>query len=154
MMTGPVWPDAVRSVLEEVSTRLTETLGEQLVGLYVFGSLVTGDFDPAVSDLDLLAVLDRDLTESTFGSLDGMHAAVLDRHPEWADRLEPIYFTAAALGSFRGQRHPIAAISPGEPFNIKTAEEDWNPNWYVVRNNGVALAGLSEDTQFGANFRC
>ena len=136
-----LWPGQVRDALVDLEAELVSTLEGQLAGLYVFGSLVTGGFDPDVSDIDVLAVLNSDLSSSMFERLDNVHAHVLARHPEWTDRLEVIYFSRGALASFRGRAHPIAVISPGEPFHITTAEEDWNSNWYVVRNHGVALLG-------------
>jgi hypothetical protein len=146
---GHAWPGEAEDVLRDLTASVQDALGDQLVGLYVFGSLVTGDFDPTLSDIDLLAVLASDLTEPLFGRLDRVHNDVRDRHPEWTDRIEVIYFTATALASFRGTQHPIAAISPGEPFNLKVAHEDWNSNWYVVRNHGVALVGPDPRTLIG-----
>ena len=43
---------AVEALLDGVK----ETLGEQMVGLYLYGSLASGDFDPQTSDIDFLVV--------------------------------------------------------------------------------------------------
>jgi hypothetical protein len=39
-------------------------------------------------------------------------------------------------------------ISPGEPFHVREGEPllEWLENWYVIRENGVALFGPSPDT--------
>ena len=65
-MTGQEWPSAARAVLTELTDGLSEVLGVHLVGVYAFGSLVTGDFDRDISDLDVLAVLESDLTDESF----------------------------------------------------------------------------------------
>ena len=57
----------------ELMRQIRGALGERLAGLYLHGSMACGDFDPACSDLDLLAVLASDLTETEFQRLRRMH---------------------------------------------------------------------------------
>ncbi|HID56657.1 TPA: DUF4111 domain-containing protein [Candidatus Poribacteria bacterium] len=52
-------PEAVRGQIEEFLTALREILKDNLVGLYLHGSLAMGCFNPKLSDLDLLAVTKR-----------------------------------------------------------------------------------------------
>jgi predicted nucleotidyltransferase len=78
-------PEAVRRVLDELVASIRATLGDRLVGLYLYGSLLWGDFDPEASDLDLVAVLSDDVTDPRFEQLDAMHHAVVHAHPTWAN---------------------------------------------------------------------
>ncbi|MBI3647417.1 MAG: nucleotidyltransferase domain-containing protein [Actinobacteria bacterium] len=48
----------------------TQALGVDLVGSYLFGSVVTGDFDPGISDVDTVAVLRSDLTAAQLAALE------------------------------------------------------------------------------------
>jgi hypothetical protein len=109
--------------------------------LYVYGSLVTGDFDKDRSDIDLLAVVDSDVDGDTFDRLDRMHARFVEDHPAWEDRIEVAYVPAPALWNFRTRTDQIAVVSPGEPFHLKAAGKDWLINWYMVREVGVTLCG-------------
>ncbi len=115
------------------------------MGLYLYGSLVTGDFDNS-SDIDLLAVLASELSSEEFTALERMHHHLVSIYPEWNNRLEIAYLSQNALATFRTHTSPIAVISPGEPFHFKTAGNDWLPNWYVVREKGVALFGPAPTT--------
>ena len=54
-MINTAYPE-VNSLLEEISSEMQSVLGGQLTGLYLYGSLVWGDFDLEISDIDLLAV--------------------------------------------------------------------------------------------------
>jgi Domain of unknown function (DUF4111)/Nucleotidyltransferase domain len=65
-----------------------------MAGLYVFGSLVVGDFDADVSDIDLLAVLTGDPSEDLVARLGLMHDALASENPVWAGRIEVIYVSA------------------------------------------------------------
>jgi predicted nucleotidyltransferase len=139
-MTTKPYAD-IDPLLDELRARIRTVLGETLVGLYLYGSLVTGDFDHVHSDIDLLAVIDGNLDEEDFARLDAMHTAFVTAHPAWYDRVEIAYLAHQALKSFRTQVSPIAIISPGEPFHFKEAGKDWLINWWVVRRQGVALYG-------------
>ncbi len=131
----------VNDFLVDLLARMQSVLGEKLVGLYLYGSLVTSDYDDTVSDIDLLAVVAADVDMATFEALNTMQNGLLAQYPQWQDRLEIAYLSALALKTFKTQNSPIAVISPGEPFNIKEAGIDWLINWYVVREKGVTLFG-------------
>ena len=47
-----------------------------LVGVYVYGSLVTGDFSPARSDIDVMVMLDREPDKAAVRELGKLHAEV------------------------------------------------------------------------------
>lgn len=132
---------AVNAALDTLQARIQTILGDRLTALYLYGSLVTGDFDPVVSDIDLLAATDGDLSDDDFARLDQMHTGFARERPEWDDRIEVAYLSVAGLQTFRARRNAIAVISPGEPFHFKDAGLDWLVNWYVVREQGVTLAG-------------
>jgi predicted nucleotidyltransferase len=116
--------------------------GDDLVGLYVYGSWVTGGFDPEVSDVDIVAVSSQEARSLDIASLGHMHDALIDRFPEWTDRLEIVYVGRATLRSFRTSHGSLAVVSPGEPLHIRDERPaDWLQNWYLVRETGVCLFG-------------
>lgn len=136
-------PDAdVEDILSKLLEGMRRVLGRRLAGVYLYGSLVTGDFDRDTSDIDLLAVTRDELDARDFDLLDNLHQEVAAEHPFWAERLEIAYLSADALKSFKTEASRIAVISPGEPFHFKEAGNDWLINWWTVRERGVALFGL------------
>src|SRR5579884_351866 len=60
-------PRDVRGQVGRIEAALDRLLGENLVGLYLHGSLSMGCFNPRRSDLDLLAVTHRPLDAETQG---------------------------------------------------------------------------------------
>jgi predicted nucleotidyltransferase len=141
-MTTPttIYPD-VNDVIALLLVQIQQILGARLVGCYLYGSLVTGDFDPADSDIDLVAVLASEPDEDDCAALLAMHRDFAEQHERWDDRIEVAYLSWHALRTYRTQTSAIAVISPGEPFHMKDAGSGWLLNWYVVRERGVALAG-------------
>jgi predicted nucleotidyltransferase len=46
-----------------------------LAGIYLYGSLATGDFSPARSDIDLVVMVNGELDQAAVGELRELHAA-------------------------------------------------------------------------------
>ena len=131
----------IDALLSNLLGRMQRVLGDKLTGLYLYGSLVTGDFDHAISDIDLLAVLKSGLNAREFDGLLQMHDGFAAENPFWHGRIEVAYLPSAALKTFRSQVSKIAVISPGEPFHTKDAAREWLMNWWMVREHGVTLFG-------------
>jgi predicted nucleotidyltransferase len=129
-------------LLDDLVASIEAVLGDELVGIYLYGSYVSGGFDPGVSDLDLVAVTGADVDVIDLGGLERMHGDFIGRHPDWTDRIEVVYVGLAALRSFGTSPGPLAVTSPGEPFHLRDEPLiDWLQNWYLIRETGVALVG-------------
>ena len=128
------------------SNGVNTILRDNVIGVYLYGSLVTGDFDANISDIDLVVVMTRALDDDRFQRLRQLHQQVIDSYPDWNDRLELAYITRDALKTYRHKSSRIAIMSPGEPFHQLRAGADWLISWYPLRENGVALFGPSVAT--------
>lgn len=134
----------VEATLVDLTASMRGVLGDGLVGIYLYGSSVSGGFDSGVSDLDLVAVTSAQVDGIDLDGLDRMHRDFVGRHPEWDDRIEVVYIGRATLQSFRTSAGSLAVISPGEPFHVRPDRvADWVQNWYLVRETGVTLYGLN-----------
>ncbi|MCY4071215.1 MAG: DUF4111 domain-containing protein [Chloroflexi bacterium] len=131
----------VAEVLNSLVTGVSGVLQNNLVGIYLYGSLVTEDFDAGISDLDLVVVTNLGLGDAAFASLQELHQQVIGSYPAWDDRLELAYVSLDALRTFRERQSLIAIISPGEPFHQLHAGYDWLISWYMLRETGIALRG-------------
>ncbi len=128
-------------LLRRLEPELQRVLGGKLLGLYLYGSLTLGNYDPGISDIDLLAVLKTEASRLELDALKAMHDDIARELPEWDNRVEVQYASAAALKNFREHASPMAVISPGEPFHVIEAGIDWLMNWYLVRETGIVLYG-------------
>lgn len=130
----------VDRLLARVPVALTDALGDTLIGVYLFGSLVTGDFEPEASDIDIAAVIATDLDHPTFDRLLSMHRQLERVEPRWLNRIDVFYLTPAQLARF-DPATTIAVISPGEPFHRRQAEHGLIFNLQVLRESGRTLLG-------------
>ncbi|MGD0247593.1 MAG: aminoglycoside adenylyltransferase domain-containing protein [Candidatus Limnocylindrales bacterium] len=135
--------------VQELTEGLRSALGADLVALYLYGSAVSGGFDVGASDVDLLAVTSRDASENDLARVSAFHRLIVDRHPEWDDRLEVVYVGRETLTSFRAGGF-LAVISPGEPPHVRDGVELWLQNFYIVRETGVTLFGPDATTMIPA----
>lgn len=133
----------VNKILEELFKQIQAVLGKKLVGLYLNGSLVIGDFEPEISDIDFVAALTSEITDEEFEALKNMHDQFVKEHTEWNDRIEVCYITISALQSVKTETNMLVNISPGEPINRKEAKKEWLMNWYLTRESGKILFGPS-----------
>jgi predicted nucleotidyltransferase len=131
----------INTILDHLLSGMQAILDGKLIGLYLFGSLVWGDFDDDLSDIDLLVAVRETLNEREFLALKRMQDDFVRSNPEWDNRVEIAYLSLHALKTFRTEDSLIGIISPGEPFHMKDAGKDWLVNWYIVREKGVTLFG-------------
>ena len=133
--------DGINALLDVLLQNIQSILRNKLVGLYLGGSLVLGDFDKTISDIDLVAALSSDVNEREFDELKKMHEGIVVQYPEWDDRIEVCYISTDALKTVKSRTSPIVNISPGEPIHRLEANKDWLMNWYLTREKSVALFG-------------
>lgn len=146
-------PSTVETYVEEVSERLKELLGADLVGVYLHGSVVLGDFSEGRSDVDVVAVSSRPLSPEekkaiaerlSQGALP-CPATSLEFHVLWrrditprrAPQFELHLNTSTAGGPDRvvdGHGHP------GDPDLVMHVA--------VLRDHGRALLGPAADKVF------
>lgn len=135
-------PAEPRQAASELCALLVTALGEDLLGLYLFGSLSTGDFYPGRSDLDFFAVIASEFDDDVLEKLHRLHAEFVAAHPDWDDRVEVGYFPKAALATLTtAPSGTIAVVSPGEPFHARAISADWLINWHGVCTAGETLVG-------------
>src|SRR5437879_565536 len=71
----------VNALLRELFKSVKGVLGSHFVGMYLDGSLASGDFDQE-SDIDFVVVSEHPITDNLFAALAAMHEriAAIDSH--------------------------------------------------------------------------
>jgi predicted nucleotidyltransferase len=138
--TGPTPFPYVNSVLELLLAGLRDTLGNYFVGLYLQGSLASGDFDPGHSDIDFLVVTTEELPEKMLPALETMHHRIWDSGLEWAKKLEGSYMPKNSLYLYNPEDPPRPGIFEGN-FLVFRHEIHWVINRHILRESGVVVYG-------------
>ena len=119
---------------------LLSTLGPELVGVYLYGSAITGGFDPALSDLDVLVLVESDARLLDLSRIGTLHDRLASRHPDWADRLDIAYIGRTTLATFR-KGGAVASISHEDALQLYDDAGGWLQTWYLVRYADRPLVG-------------
>lgn len=143
-------PPETRRQLSALTDRLAGLFAADFVGLYLHGSLALGGFQPARSDLDLIAVV-RQRPEAA--ARRGFAAALL----ELSGAPQPVEISVLTAGDLRAWRHPFPyALHFSEAWRARCAadlaagaEADWagglDPDLAahltVLNARGLGLAG-------------
>ena len=140
------FPD-VNALVTGLLQGVRAALGSQFVGMYLEGSLASGDFD-ADSDIDFVVVTEQAVTDDLFCALRALHERIAALDNPWAFELEGSYIPRDAL-----RRHgPAPLIHPniergrGERLKMARHDEDWIIHRYTLRERGITLVGPPPDT--------
>jgi len=99
-----IYAPAVDEILAVLIPGVHAALGDNLLGVYLRGSLATSDFIDT-SEIDFLVATERPVSDGEAEALIELHARLAALPNKYADRLEGAYIDRAALRRFApGQR--------------------------------------------------
>jgi streptomycin 3"-adenylyltransferase len=129
------FPEPAESILQELQAGLQDLLGANLLGIYVYGSLTFGCYNPARSDIDVLVVTHRRLAPETRPPLSKMLQRIAS-----PTKLEMSFLSRADLDPWRHpcpfDYHFSASTEVHDGTNVDLAAEIGN-----ARARGAALLG-------------
>jgi len=146
MTAVATYPSEVAPLIEALLDGVRDALGNNLLGFYLRGSLAMGGFDPETSDIDILVVTERPVSEAEFEALDRLHRRVEARQNEYGRHYEVSYVDRASLKRFAPgeRRHPT--VGSDWAFGWAEHRDNFVLERWMVREHGVALAGPDPKT--------
>lgn len=153
-MESPL-PEEVSTYLNELVERVVEYLGDELVGIYLFGSAGYQAFEPGRSDLDVQAVVREPLSTEKKQAIAGILAH--ESLPCPATKLEFVVYAKGSVSP--ASRHPRFELnlntgrSQADHVSFDTAEE--SSHWFLLdiamgRETGRSLYGPPPTDTFAA----
>ena len=129
----------IGALLDELLTQMQAVLGDKLVGVYLYGSLVVGDFYDAISDVDLQGLVDSDWVAFTFAEKNRRLLGIpLDAQFQVLPRIvvtkrfeqpgESLDRAAAAKEDTAGDAAPEPAVGPLKELLFKVRWSHTEPN--------------------------
>ncbi|MBN1874587.1 MAG: DUF4111 domain-containing protein [Anaerolineae bacterium] len=136
----------LRDVLDTFVTEISTVLAEHLIGIYLVGSLASGDFD-ADSDVDFLVVTDTELTGTQISSLQDIQRKIyrMDCYP--AKHLEGSYISLSDLNNWEtvGEKELYYFDNGSTTFEQSIHDNNWHVRW-ILRERGITLVGQPSET--------
>jgi predicted nucleotidyltransferase len=138
----PPLPVPLDRILPPLLEDLRASLGPDLVGAYLYGSAVSGGFDPQPSDLDLVVVTEPSTDDIDFEVFSAIVDRLAAREPDWADRLDITFVGRATLATFR-EGGSLVEFSHDDSLRRIPTADDWVETWFLVRDADTPLLGPS-----------
>lgn len=135
---------AVDAIISRLRSGMQAALGDNLVGLYLYGSLALGDFSPITSDIDFLAAVAEDLLPGQIEALHKMHDQLATER--WGAEMEGSYIPLADLRRYTTGKTMHPHIDRGEALAIEQHDTDWIVQRFITREYGVVLLGPDPKT--------
>ena len=136
----------LRGVLEIFADEILAELGGNLVGIYLVGSIASGDFD-SDSDVDFLVVTNTELSESNMKSLPDIQTKIhaIDCYP--AKHLEGSYISISDLNNWSvvGEKKLYYFDNGSTTYELSTHDNQWHVRW-ILRERGITLVGQKPET--------
>jgi Domain of unknown function (DUF4111) len=139
----PAWPTGRPGVDRAVARLLdgvAEAVGDDLVGLYLHGSLALGDFLPEASDIDFHAATAEALGPPALERLGAMHAA-FKAEGGWVARLEGVYLPPGALRRLDLDGGRVPTVGSDWDFGLGRPGPTWVLDRWVTREHGLVVTG-------------
>jgi hypothetical protein len=133
------YPD-VNTVLDRLLADVQAILGDHLVGMALYGSLSSGDFDPQRSDIDFVVITAGKLPDETITALEAMHMKLVTSGLKWSTKLEGSYMPLADLRRHDPTAGPYPQVNEFK-FYVGFHGSEWILQRHTVRESGVVVAG-------------
>ena len=136
----------LREVLSIFVDEISAVLSENLVGIYLVGSIASGDFD-LDSDVDFLVVTRTELNEADMKTLQDIQGKIhaIDCYP--AKHLEGSYISIGDLNNRNivGQKKLYYFDNGSTTYEQSTHDNQWHVRW-ILRERGITLVGPKPET--------
>lgn len=139
-LTQPTPYSEINAVLQRLLTGVRHVLANRFVGLYLYGSLASGDFNLETSDIDFLVVTTEALPAETIAALGAMHQQLNASGLKWATKLEGSYVPQAWLRRHDPAASPCPQTNEGN-FYLAQQGSDWIIQRHILREQGVVVVG-------------
>ena len=130
----------INQVLLTLLNNARTILGDYFTGIYLYGSLASGDFDFGRSDIDPLVVTRKELPSDIVAELKSMHARLYKSGSAWATKMTGAYIPVDALRKY----NPIDAACPlfnRDEFLVARPDPDWVIHRHILYTCGVVITG-------------
>jgi predicted nucleotidyltransferase len=131
----------INELLSFFLEHINNVLKENFIGMYLYGSLATGDFDVNSSDIDFIVLTKNSVAEKEFLLLSRMHNEFRQRATKWAEKIEAAYVDKMAFQALNNNENLYPQIEKDGGLAYNKLEIGWAFQAYTLREYGVIVSG-------------
>jgi predicted nucleotidyltransferase len=131
----------LREVLDTFVNEISKELGQNIIGIYMVGSLATGDFD-LDSDVDFLVITKTELVESNIKALEAIQKNIQQMGCYPAKHLEGSFISIEDVNNWQtvGKKELYYFDNGSTDMEKSTHDNKWHVRW-IIRERGITLIG-------------
>lgn len=125
-------PETIRPLLDEYLALTGKHLPSLFSGFYLEGSIALGGFNERLSDIDFIALFQREPTPAETETLRNIHAQIEKNWPRW--KMSGSYLQPDFTSSLH---YHDGVLTQHGPFTVNSVE-----GW-ILKNHGITLLGAA-----------
>ena len=144
MTARPLFPtpfDDVNAIVDRLLGDVRKVLDDRFLGMYFYGSLATGGFDPDRSDVDFIVVTEGHLPEAGVSALEAMHERLGGSGMRLSKRLEGSYISREEVRRYRASTAKHPTIGADWVFGVNHHGVDGVIQRHVIREHRSVITG-------------
>ncbi len=145
--TYPTKYPEVNAIVDDFHARAKNVLGEDLVGIYLCGSVALNDFVPDRSDVDAVIVTAVPISGVTLPALEAMHIEFVNGDLPLTKVFEGSYIPLSDLSTHNTKNATYPRIDCGETLLVEHSSW-WVIDQYVLMEHGIIIDGPSPNKLF------
>ena len=132
--------DNVNEAIYALRDSAKEVLGDYFTGMYLYGSLALGGFDPGRSDIDLLIVTSEKLPDDVISELEAMYKRFYRSGLDWAKKMTGICIPLEDMRIY-SETGPKNQMFNRDEFLVDRPDNDWIFHRHVLNECGIVIEG-------------
>jgi len=133
-------PAAIQNILDAITKELPKIFGDNLFGIYLYGSLISNTFDPDRSDIDCAVVIKKKLTRTEIEKIKLWYAALFSKNP-FAQKIEMCFVLRDYLYTDGKTVSRTPQLWNGKFYLRKDSDGNSPIVWSTIREKGISLYG-------------
>lgn len=130
-----------KNILDDLLATLKASYADHFIGLYLYGSLATGDFSSGQSDIDLLIVIKTEINEESLTIAKNLHKKFNVQHMGWVKRIDVAYMNIEDLKVIKSKPYTTIVSNGSGGVEIVAAPEYYLIDWFKVQSHSINLFG-------------
>ena len=140
MNSFPTPYEDVNEAIYALRDNAKDVLGDYFTGMYLYGSLALGGFDPGRSDIDPLIVTREELPDDVISELEVMYKHLYASELEWVKKMTGLCIPLEDLRIFR-ENGPKNQMFNRDEFIVDRPDNDWIFHRHVLYKCGIVIEG-------------
>ncbi|RJS50134.1 aminoglycoside adenylyltransferase domain-containing protein [Bacillus sp. PK3_68] len=130
-------PTPVQNILNEYISLFHERIPNTLEGLYLHGSIALNAYIHGSSDIDFIAIVNRQLTEAEIKILSNTHRSLTNKYKKTG--MDGCYLLWEDIGKKQTETKKCLYVNEGK---VGWSNHEINPvTWWILKNKGISMIG-------------